>query len=105
MVIKMKVKIEANIITCRVYDKKDNNKNLTGEKGLTNISFLTDSDDSSPLSGTTITATVKNDEYSGPFDFSDFKRLQPVEIVLNSSVYDGKERYQLLSLKKIDNKK
>lgn len=101
----MKIKLFGNLVTVTVFDKKDKEtKEVTGEKGLKNISLLVDKTQDYALSGEVIHPYLVP-EYIGPFDFSDFERLQPVEVEVDMSVYDGKTSYKLLSLTKIQNKK
>lgn len=95
----MLVTVKAKIITGVVYDKRNKETNeLTGEKGLM-VTFLVDSKSNSELSGSVISPYVASD-YSGPFDLSNFKRLDDVELILDTPM-GPKGMFVLRSMAKI----
>lgn len=101
----MKVKTNARIIACRVYDKKDKTtKELTGEKGVM-ISLLIDEDATVHFSGKVISPFVESATYRGPLDFSTFERFENVEVEMDLSVGAGKEFYKLFDLNHIAKRK
>ncbi len=95
----MVVEVKAKLVTVRVYEKKD------GSKGLTDIGLLTDETNDYQLSGKVVKPYISGDTYTGPFDFSDFRRFEPVIVKLDISTFNGQESYKLLNLIKVENKK
>ena len=102
----MVVKVNARIVTCRVYDKKDKTtKEPTGEKGIA-ITLLVDESKDYALSGEVINPYVEPATYRGIYDFSLCERLEPVVIEMDMSVgANGRKFYKLFDLERIENKK
>lgn len=100
----MIVKVNAKIVTCRVYDKKDKEtKEPTGEKGIS-INLLVDEDKENALSGKVIAPFVDPTTYRGIYDFSLCKRLEPVVIEMDMTVgSNGKEFFKLFDLVRAKN--
>ncbi len=96
----MLVRVKAKIITCRVYEKKDNSG-----KGITDLSLLVDETLDYALSGKIIKPYMSCDSYRGIYDFSGINRFDEVEVELDMGVFDGKESYKLFDLQRLDKKK
>lgn len=77
----MRVSTKAKVITAMTYDKKDGNKQPTGEKGLI-ISLLIDEREDVNLSGRVISPFVDPKTYKGILEFSNVKRLEEVSVEL-----------------------
>ena len=102
----MVVKVNARIVTCRVYDKKDKvTKEPTGEKGIA-ITLLVDESKDYALSGNVINPFVDPATYRGIYDFSLCGRLEPVVVEMDMTVgTNGKQFYKLFDLERIEKKK
>lgn len=81
MVNQMKVITKAKVITAMTYDKKDANKQPTGEKGLM-ISLLIDEREDVNLSGRVISPFVDPKTYKGILEFSNVKQFEEVSVEL-----------------------
>lgn len=104
MVIKMKVKTNAKVVTAMVYDKKDKQtKEPTGEKGLM-ITLLIDERDDNKLSGRVISPFVDPLTYKGILDFSSVNRLDEVEVELEVPS-NPRGLFALYNLERIEKKK
>lgn len=104
MVIKMKVKTNAKVVTAMVYDKKDKQtKEPTGEKGLM-ITLLIDERDDNKLSGRVISPYVDPLTYKGILDFSGVNRLDEVEVELEVPS-NPRGLFALYNLERIEKKK
>ena len=102
----MIINVNAKLITARVYDLKDKETNQpNGKKGITDVFILVDSNNDYALSGSVKKCSVNVENYKGPYDFSNFSRLQPVSVELDMSVFEGREVYRLLNLIKVESKK
>lgn len=99
----MRVRTTAKVITAMTYDKKDANKQATGEKGLM-ISLLIDERENVNLSGKVISPFVDPKTYKGILEFSNVKQLEEVSVELEVPS-NPKGLFVLYDLERFDKKK